>query len=86
MQHALQAQLEERVGGPLDVDDRAAVLERSPRIAVGDAPGDLVGEQEAEPEQNLEREICPATRRETALGCGLMTEHEREMSLGNGRF
>ena len=46
----------------LDLDHPQAVLEGARRVAVGDAPDDLVGEQEAEPDRELEAEVAPATR------------------------
>ena len=54
------SELDERVDGPLRVDDGAAVLDRLERAAVGDAAGDLVGEAEAEPEPELEDEVPPS--------------------------
>src|ERR687898_1643165 len=44
----------------LGVDDEASVLERFEGTAVGDPARDLVGEDEAEPERELEEEVAPA--------------------------
>ena len=50
----------------LEVDDQPTVVERLPGSAVGDTAGDLVGEQEAEPDPELEQEVAPAARKRTA--------------------
>ena len=62
MDHLLERQLDEARHALFDLDHPEAVLERSRRIAVGDAPNDLVGEQEAEPDRELEAEVAPSTR------------------------
>ena len=58
----LQGQLEEPVHVLLEVDDVEPVGERLRRIAVGQAAGELVDEQEAEPDDELAEEVLPAPR------------------------
>ena len=60
--HVLDVELDERVQPVLEVDEQPAVLEGLARVAVGDPARDLVGEQEAEPDRELEPEVSPAAR------------------------
>ena len=62
MDHLLERQLDEARHPLLDLDHPEAVLEGSCRVAVGDAPDDLVREQEAEPDRELNAEVAPAAR------------------------
>src|SRR5262249_40624695 len=62
---ALERELVERVRATLEVDHAQAVGEGSSRAVVGDAAGDLVEGEEAEPDGDLEPEVAPSTRQVT---------------------
>ena len=57
------------MGVALDPDHVEAVVERPGRIAVGDAAGDLVGGEEAEPDRKLAAEVAPPTGQDAISGC-----------------
>ena len=62
MDHLLERELDEARHPLLDLDHPQAVLERARRVAVGDAPNDLIREQEAEPDRELHAEVAPSAR------------------------
>jgi hypothetical protein len=64
--HVLEIDLDKGVECLLGVDDQPAVLERLEGPAVGDSARDLVGEDEPEPERELENEVPPAAGEEPA--------------------
>ena len=62
MGHLLERELDEPGHTLLDLDHPEAVLEGPRGVAVGDAPDDLIREQEAEPDRELHAEVAPAAR------------------------
>ena len=59
LRDVLGGQLEQVADALLDPDHPEPVLERPRRVAVGDAAGELVEEEEAEPDRELAPEVGP---------------------------
>jgi hypothetical protein len=62
-------QLEQVADPLLDPDYVEAVLECLRGVAVGDASGDLVEAEEAEPDGHLQAQVGPASGQMSASGC-----------------
>jgi len=67
----LEGQLVDVVRQPrLPAEDAPAVVEGLGGVAVGQAARALVGDEEAEPDRELEAEVRPAARKVAATDCG----------------